>query len=327
MNDTKWPTVIRGCAYGDAWGHKNEFLSYQELVADHPKGPDLPEKLVITDDTQMTLYLARALDGADADQVRSRIPTEFTAWLVDPENWRAPGGTCLGACKKLHSGLPWHEATVTDSDGCGAVMRVSPTAFLHPDRWVQAAAYQAAVTHGSFTGITAAVITAHVIRNLETPGTATEFAYHMASEGYEPFLPAAAEWITDHPLAESQDHLMELLAQGFQTCAKVIEPALGAVKKFQANPWAEDPCLYGGEGWRSPDCLATALLSVDTFPDDPVSALRRATVTNGDSDSIAAVAGAILGAVHDDPWPAEWEFRLEPAYIGWIRQADHYRFA
>ncbi|OBY33443.1 hypothetical protein ACT18_00375 [Mycolicibacter kumamotonensis] len=57
---------------------------------------------------------------------------------------------------------------------------------------------------------------------------------------------------------------------------------------------------------------------MDMLPDHPVRALRRAALTDGDSDSIAAIAGSVLGAIHDDPWPSEWHERLEERYASWI---------
>jgi ADP-ribosylglycohydrolase len=43
-------------------------------------------------------------------------------------------------------------------------------------------------------------------------------------------------------------------------------------------------------------------LNHDGSPTAP-DACHRATVTGGDSESIAAVARAILGALHRNPWP------------------------
>ena len=105
-----------------------------------------------------------------------------------------------------------------------------------------------------------------------------------------------------------------------------LRRAQAAVATFQRHPWGEDPCAYAGEGWRAQENLATALLCVDALPDQPIDALRRATVTGGDSDSIAAVAGAILGALHRNPWPADWFDRLEPRYQAWIAEAELYDF-
>ena len=241
----KWADVLRGCAYGDAWGNTNEFKSYKSLTRTTAYGPNLPQRLVITDDTQMTLALARAIDTAgtaDDEALRTAIVDEFVGWRSDPDNNRAPGNTCLRATAALAAGSPWTAATVVGSDGCGTVMRTSPAAFLPNHLWRPVAAWQAAVTHGKASGIAAALVMTAVIR----------------------------------------------------------EAARGCMRPGKALGYA---------------------VELSTHP-----ALRRATVTEGDSDSIAAVAGAILGALHRDPWPAEWADRLEPRYRDWISTAENYQF-
>ncbi len=50
------------------------------------------------------------------------------------------------------------------------------------------------------------------------------------------------------------------------------------------------------------------------YADDPLAGLSRAATTAGDSDSIACLAGAFLGAAHGlAAWPAEWAERIEYA--------------
>jgi ADP-ribosylglycohydrolase len=62
------------------------------------------------------------------------------------------------------------------------------------------------------------------------------------------------------------------------------------------------------------EALATALLCVLLHPNDPVRALRQAATTSGDSDSIAAIAGALAGAHHGiSAWPADWVANIEYA--------------
>lgn len=93
-----WSNTLYGCAFGDAWGNTNEFVRYPALTRGNPFGPELPGKLIITDDTQMTLALARALNAADLDDrhsIQSQIVHEFVLWRNDPDNNRAPGATCL----------------------------------------------------------------------------------------------------------------------------------------------------------------------------------------------------------------------------------------
>jgi ADP-ribosylglycohydrolase len=48
------------------------------------------------------------------------------------------------------------------------------------------------------------------------------------------------------------------------------------------------------------------------MPDDPQAVVRRAACSSGDSDSIAALAGAFAGAHHGiGAWPDEWVRDIE----------------
>jgi ADP-ribosylglycohydrolase len=79
-------------------------------------------------------------------------------------------------------------------------------------------------------------------------------------------------------------------------------------------------------GWRAQETLVAALVAVDMFPASPLNALRRAVTSDGDSDTVGAVAGALIGA-SGAPAPPELFERLEPRYQRWIRnEADDYVF-
>lgn len=60
------------------------------------------------------------------------------------------------------------------------------------------------------------------------------------------------------------------------------------------------------------------------LPGEPVEALRRAATTGGDSDTLAANAGFVLGCVYGDVWPHHWLTRLEPRYRDWITDTEAY---
>lgn len=91
-----------------------------------------------------------------------------------------------------------------------------------------------------------------------------------------------------------------------------------------------DPCAAVGEGWESASAVALGLLVADLATsadgDDgapltgPV-ALGWAATSNGDSDSIACIAGAVIGAAHivPDYWKRaglvpEFELRYPPSW-------------
>lgn len=306
-----WGNVLRGVAIGDAWGNPNEFLPIDMLTAKDRRGVDLPERLEVTDDTQMTLYLAQAINstlGRPIPDVQEAIAKAFIAYTHDPDfASRAPGVTVTGSLRRLESGMPWHLATDDYSDGCGTVMRVTPAAFA--DDWAGIAAFSAAITHGTPNGIAAALLNAATLRYAW--GTAkftdelplTQYAYRVALNP-GPLL-NVERWLT--PLQVD-------LKSGFRQCAEVLHRCKAALPQFRADPWATDPCEVGGGGWRAHECLAVALLSVDACFHDPWEALRRAVTTDGDSDSIGAVAGGLLGARYGAFWPSTALERLEPRY-------------
>lgn len=334
---SKWSNVLRGVAYGDAWGYRNEFRSYAQLTESGPMGPELPEKLIISDDTQMTLALARGLHDTKEltdDEVGVKIIDQWIKWFDDPDNNRAPGNTCMRAIGALKNDLPWPKATVLNSDGCGSVMRVSPAAFVTGDRsWQGVAAWQAASTHGRATGIAASLLTTAIIRKARSiyPGRLLEEAIYLASTGLHhdsSLLTDVDRWIDGHPVV-AEVGVRRFMTRGLlfvQDRLLTADIALRQLRDAGADPWDLDPCEHAGPGWRAHDALACALFCIDLFPDDPIAALRRATVTSGDSDSIAAIAGSILGAMYDDPWPAEWFDRLETRYQKGISEAEGYEF-
>lgn len=321
-----WGTVLRGVAIGDAWGNPNEFQSIQSLTSRDRRGPELPAALEVTDDTQMTLYLARALGkqygNRTVTDVQQAIADEFIRYTHDPDfASRAPGITVTNSLHRLESGLPWTQATDDYSDGCGTVMRVTPAAFT-PDP-VGVAAFSAAITHGTANGIAAAILNAELIglivgsgRN-GLPGQLSATALDMARRPGDYGLLDTGTWIDglEVDLHDGFDALAALLAQNVEVLAS----------GYADDPWDIDPCEVGGGGWRAHECLAVALLAVDAFPADGWEALRRAVVTDGDSDSIGAVAGGLLGALHGQFWPEGTLSRLEPRYQRWIDEATDYK--
>jgi ADP-ribosylglycohydrolase len=108
----------------------------------------------------MALAVGEALIAARAPYtvctLEPRLRDAFIAWMVSPENTRAPGMTCMSAYRRLLQGTPWLEATVINSKGCGANMRVVPVGLLvKTDAPTRAgiAQLQAALTHGHPTAL------------------------------------------------------------------------------------------------------------------------------------------------------------------------------
>ncbi|WP_410821566.1 ADP-ribosylglycohydrolase family protein [Micromonospora sp. 050-3] len=308
-----------GLAYGDALGKPTEFLTVAEIERRYgPAGPrELSgEPALVTDDTQMALALGWALREAPSftpEAVEPLLRRRFLAWAVSPDNNRAPGMTCLRACAELSRGVSWQEATVVGSKGCGANMRVTPVGLLDVDLDTLAglAQLQAGLTHGHPTGLAASELTAYAVFVLRAGVSLPELPAVLTERALSQRLVYSERWLGDLWQRAGSGSGQEFIAQGWDECLAV----LGRLTATLAQPDdGGDPCQATGEGWVAEEALATALLCAVRHADDPVAALARGATTAGDSDSIAALAGAFVGAaVGMTAWPREWANRIEYA--------------
>ncbi|KKK07853.1 ADP-ribosylglycohydrolase family protein [Micromonospora sp. HK10] len=309
-----------GLAFGDALGKPTEFLTVAEIVRRY--GPAGPRELVgdpalVTDDTQMALAVAGALrdaPGYSAEAVEPLLRQRFLDWAASPDNNRAPGMTCLRACGELSRGLRWQDATVAGSKGCGANMRVTPVGLLDVDLDTLAglAQLQAGLTHGHPTGLAASELTAYAVRLLRDGAALADLPGLLTERAHEQRTVYRGDWLGDlWQRADDAGTPREFIARGWDECRDV----LGRLDAALARPDdGGDPCRFTGEGWIAEEALATALLCALWHADDPVGALARGATTAGDSDSIAALAGAFVGAAHGmAAWPADWAARIEYA--------------
>jgi ADP-ribosylglycohydrolase len=172
---SRCPGSLFGVAFGDAMGLPTEFLTFEQIKQKWPpSGPtDLDDpRARVTDDTQMTIAVGEALVHAlrksslDPADVESALCKELVSWFHSPDNNRAPGRTCMEACSRLAGGATWLDATVVQSKGCGANMRVAPAAFIHPDMRGPVSQLQAALTHGHPTALAASDLTSFAIASL-----------------------------------------------------------------------------------------------------------------------------------------------------------------
>ncbi|GGV48378.1 hypothetical protein GCM10010277_41720 [Streptomyces longisporoflavus] len=309
-----------GLALGDALGFPTEFNDVPSILA--KCGPwrdmELPRPAIVTDDTQMTLALARGLRTAMdrgllvPKRMERPVREEFVEWYQSPENNRAPGNTCLKACYLLKTGKPWEEASQVHSKGCGANMRVAPVGLvpgLSAGQRAGAAQLQSALTHGHPTALAAGDLTAYAVKLLAEGAEPMGLVGLLRSYALDNRAHYRHDWLGDL-WTRSQDPTPEhFITRGWDECLAVLERLATALR--DANP-ETDPCLATGAGWIAEEALATGLLCFLMFPDEPLTALRRAACTSGDSDSIACLTGAFAGAhLGADAWPAEWAERIE----------------
>jgi len=189
---------LLGGAVGDAFGYAVEFEHWPQIKTRFgAKGITRPVehdgKILVSDDTQMTLFSLEALARSrepirryDLKAVLEEIRLSYLDWLQTQgegaRSWkivgtiaadarlrhrRAPGNTCLDALRAGGRGSP--EKKHNDSNGCGGVMRVAPIGLvteLDPKQAAELAARAAALTHGHPSGYLSAAALAAIVRLL-----------------------------------------------------------------------------------------------------------------------------------------------------------------
>ncbi|MFE7211262.1 ADP-ribosylglycohydrolase family protein [Streptomyces sp. NPDC001698] len=313
--------ALIGLALGDALGFPTEFNDVPSILA--KCGPwremELPKRAFVSDDTQMTLALGHALRTAmdrgllTPKRLERPLREEFVDWYQSPENNRAPGRTCMTACHRLKvDGRAWQEASQIGSKGCGANMRVAPIGLapgLSDEQRAGAAQLQSALTHGHPTALAASDLTARAVHLLAQGADPVGLVGRLRSYAYDNRTRYHHTWLGDL-WTRSQDPTPEhFIARGWDECLETLDRLQEAVRTVSPET---DPCLATGAGWIAEEAFATGLLCFLLFPDEPVTALRRAACSSGDSDSIACLTGAFAGAwLGADAWPAPWADRIE----------------
>lgn len=310
--------ALVGLAIGDAMGFPTEFNGMAQIAAKSGPWREMTLPLAqgqayVTDDTQMTLALGEGLAAALAEgpltpeRMEWPVRERFVAWSVSPDNNRAPGATCLRACEALGARGPWQQASQIGSKGCGANMRVAPLGLvpgLDEEQQGGAAQLQAALTHGHPTALAAADLTAYAVRLLAGGAAPAELLPALTDHAHRNRGRYPFEWLGDLVSYAHDADPAAFAARGWDECLTALD-RLGAALR---SPDVEaDPCEATGAGWVAEEALATGLHCFLLLSDDPAAVVRRAAYSSGDSDSIAALAGAFAGAhLGGDAWPAEW---------------------
>lgn len=326
-----------GSAIGDGFGYPTEFLRIDEIQkkwgSDGLTAP-LGVVIKVTDDTQMAISVSKSIMSSyregelEKELFERELIKEFIIWLNDEENNRAPGMTCLKSCENLEKGFGWLKSTAKNSKGCGANMRVTPLGLLkfknkeitdeQIGKWAQ---FQSAITHAHSTALTSSELTAITIikiiegvEPIKLVDCLISYCENQKGKYYSDYL----ENIWERPHVYNE---VEYINRGWNECIEILK----RVKKgAEIGAKIKDPCEITGEGWIAEEAFGTALLCYLLYPEDSVKTLIRAVNTNGDSDSIACIAGSFAGARNGiDSFPKDWVERIEykqelNRYIGFI---------
>jgi ADP-ribosylglycohydrolase/protein-tyrosine phosphatase len=304
--------VLLGGAVGDAFGYEVEFESISKIRTRFGASgitEPIPRngKLIVSDDTQMTLFTldgilqALSKDGFSVKSSVDSIRVSYLDWLgtqggsVRGKGWlaaqpemharRAPGNTCMSALSAGGSGSI--RRPINNSKGCGGVMRVAPIGLLskelQPEQTFRLAAEAAACTHGHPSGYLSAGAMASMVR----------------------FLADGAD------LRSAADQSLAMLRRydRHEETEAAIKKAIALAGQSCGDRATAVETLGGG--WIGEEALAIGLyaaLCAESF----VEAIQIATNHSGDSDSTASIAGQLWGAMNGlDGIPHSWVSALD----------------
>jgi len=291
--------ALYGLAVGDALGMPTQMLSRQEIrdrwgpllpgfepaPPGHPIAAGMPAG-AITDDTEQAVLLGRLLVKGHG----TVGPRELAEALVRWEHDMAARGSLdlLGPSTKravaaVLAGTPPEEAGAT-GDTNGAAMRITPVGIavaLHP-------------AHTSLSTLVDHVIAAsHVTHNtgIALAGAAAVAAAVSAGISGAGIAEATALAVRAARVAAGRGHWVA----GADVAAR-IEWATGLVAGRDQAEAAELIYTLVGTSLAAQESVPAAFAVLAAVPDDPWQACLLAASLGGDTDTIAAMAGAVAGA-------------------------------
>lgn len=284
-----------GLALGDAFGMPTQSMSRVEIgkrygpvrtllpaVADQPIAPGMPAGAV-TDDTEQAVLLARLLVEGGGRVRPAVFADALLAWEADMVRRGSRdllGPSTKRALELLKPGVPPEEAGIGGTTN-GAAMRITPVAIATPPAvqpLVAAVVETSKVTHYTNLGIgAAAAVAGAVAAGIDGAdlATALEHAEHAAALGAR-----HGRWCAGGDVAAR------------------IRWARGWVRGMSTAALADAVADVIGTSVAAQESVVAAFAIAEVLGEQPVEALRLAAELGGDTDTVGAICGAILGAQH-----------------------------
>jgi ADP-ribosyl-[dinitrogen reductase] hydrolase len=272
MTEDKFAGCLLGLAIGDALGMPFEGMRAETIRKRYGEAREfLPAHRLsagqYTDDTKMMLCIAESI--VEKGHVNPEDTAQrFVGWF-DSGDLRGIGLTCQEAILNLKSEIPWRESGRRGywAAGNGTAMRIAPVGLidchdmeqLREDCWATSV-----ITHNNSEAVAGAVAVAYAIGRLIS-GEVDE----------RTFLPEIAAFVGDSEVAHNLEQAQSLFSSRTPT-----EDALG---------------ILGTSGYVV-ETVASALYCFLRTPEDFLTTVSSAVMGGGDTDTTAAIAGAISGA-------------------------------
>ena len=286
----KFRGAILGCFLGDAFGSGFEGMNPDRAMF-HMSILEKRFERKYTDDTDMTLALAESIVQCGKIDPED-IARQFSLHC-DLSRGYAIG--TIKAVQALRAGRRWDEvARIVFEDGSfgnGAAMRVSPVGLFdhhNLDGLKESAIKQASITHVHLLGRWGAVMQACSVGLAVHQDPREPFGKDRTVIGLKEVL-----WGGPIEYIKALNKIEEMLSREKQLQAREVVRSLGnGVEAFFSVP--------------------SACYIAITYSPYFCDAIRAAISLGGDTDTIAGMVGAIVGAhVGEKGLPAEWMEQLE----------------
>lgn len=294
--------MLFGLAIGDALGNTSEGLTASERaerygeIRDYLPNPGAGGQRVglPSDDSQLAFWMLESLlecDGLDPDDLSARYASRRIFGI---------GRSVQQFLANREAGItPWYRCGA-ESAGNGALMRIAPIVLLHAEGpsgalWLDAA-MASIVTHRDASSVASCVafadLLARYLRLTQPPTPEWTLATFLATarrictdEVYRARGGRFAGWQGSFP-----DYLEHVLADAVR------------------NDWnTRDACDAWHSGAYLLETVPSVLWILARHAHDPEEAIVRAVNDTHDNDTIAAIVGAAVGALHGaNALPAHW---------------------
>ncbi len=306
--------MLLGLAIGDALGNTSEGLTPAERAARHGEIRDyLPAEHaggrrvgLPSDDTQLAFWtLESLLERGELD------PEDLSARFASRPIFGLGNSVRQFLHNREQGVTPWYRCGA-ESAGNGALMRIAPLVLLHPEGnsaalWLDTA-LASIVTHRDACSVASCVaFTDLLARLLRLPA------------------PPTAAWITGTFLATLRQVCTDqpYRARGGQFSARegpfpdYLEHVLAEAARHDWN--TREACDAWQSGAYLLETVPSVLWILARHAHDPEEAIVRAVNDTCDNDTVGAIVGAAVGALHgEDALPRNWRWGL----LGRTREAD-----
>lgn len=288
-----------GGAIGDALGAPVEFMKLKKIKTLYGENgityitQDKKGRIGFTDDTQLTMFTADGVIKSALKHFNAKQQPDYNmifssyqdwyktcaqaqrvnhGWISELDDLLSTGGsgkTCMNTLSQDKMGSV--EKPINNSKGTGGIMRVAPIGLLYhryPENAFDIAVNCAALTHGNPNAYLSAGVYSAIIANI----------------------------INGEPLETAIDHSIEILKT--KPDSKELIDIVDKAKELASNADIApiDAINQLGKGWNGDEALAIAIYCALKTPDDFRQVIVNASNHDGDSDTVASIAGGISGA-------------------------------